>query len=101
MEQHLFHFLKRVWILSCFARKKLPPTGFPLNSSVSYSGSLAPIERTFSTAGESSGGRRNRLSDKNLEREVLLRKTRSYSGSYNVYVLFGGGGLELKLLSIN
>lgn len=41
-------------------------------------GSSAPIERTFSTAGESSGGKRNRLSDVNLEREVLLRKNRAY-----------------------
>ena len=40
--------------------------------------SSAPVERTFSTAGESTSGRRNRLSDKNLEREVLLRKNRQY-----------------------
>ena len=38
----------------------------------------APVERTFSTAGESTSGRRNRLSDKNLEREVLLQKNRQY-----------------------
>ena len=41
-------------------------------------GSSAPIERTFSTAGESSSGKRNRLTDKNLEREVLLRKNKLY-----------------------
>ena len=31
----------------------------------------APVERVFSSAGESTAGKRNRLSDKNLEREVL------------------------------
>ena len=40
--------------------------------------SSAPVERTFSTAGESTCGRRNWLSDKNLEREVLLRRNRYY-----------------------
>ena len=33
---------------------------------------------TFSTAGESTCGRRNSLLDKNLEREVLLQRSRSY-----------------------
>ena len=56
---------------------------YPLLASLSIDllvipGSSAPIERTFSTAGESSGGRRNRLSDKNLEREVLLSKNSDY-----------------------
>lgn len=41
-------------------------------------GSSAPIERTFSTAGDASSGKRNRLADKNLEREVLIRKNRQY-----------------------
>lgn len=45
---------------------------------LSIPGSSAPIERTFSTAGESSSGKRNRLMDKNLEREVLLRKNQAY-----------------------
>ena len=36
--------------------------------------SSAPVERTFSTAGESTCGRRNRLSDKNLEREIIMRR---------------------------
>jgi len=40
--------------------------------------SSAPIERTFSTAGEATAGKRNRLSDQNLEREVLLRKNKVY-----------------------
>lgn len=38
----------------------------------------APVERVFSTAGESTVGKRNRLSDKNLECEVLLRKNRHF-----------------------
>lgn len=40
--------------------------------------SSAPVERLFSTTGESTSGKRNRLSDKNLERESLLRKNRHY-----------------------
>ena len=39
-------------------------------------GSSAPIERTFSTAAEATSGKRNRLSDKNLEREVLMQKNK-------------------------
>ena len=35
--------------------------------------SSTPIERVFSTAGETSIGRRNRLSDSNLEREIMLK----------------------------
>ena len=41
-------------------------------------GSSAPVERTFSTAGHASSGKRNRLADKNLEREVLIRKNKQY-----------------------
>ena len=56
---------------------------YPLLSSLSFDilsipASSAPIERTFSTAGESTSGKRNRLADRNLEREVLLRKNRDY-----------------------
>ena len=56
---------------------------YPLLSNVAVDllcipASSAPIERTFSTAGESTSGRRNRLADKNLERETLLRKNRHY-----------------------
>ena len=46
--------------------------------------SSAPVERTFSTAGESTSGRRNRLSDKNLKREVLIRKNKHYLWLYVV-----------------
>ena len=38
------------------------------------------VEHVFSTAGESSGRKRNRLSNKHLEREVLLCKNRAYIG---------------------
>ena len=41
-------------------------------------GSSAPVERTFSTAGDASSGKRNHLSDRNLEREVLIRKNKQY-----------------------
>ena len=40
--------------------------------------STAPIERVFSTSGESTSGKRNRLADYNLEREVLIRKNKGY-----------------------
>ena len=40
--------------------------------------SSAPVERVFSVAGESTIGKRNRLTGSNLEREVLLRKNKSY-----------------------
>ena len=56
---------------------------YPLLSTVALDlltipGSSAPIERAFSTAGESTSGKRNRLTAKNLEREVLLRKNKQY-----------------------
>ena len=40
--------------------------------------SSAPVERVFSTAGESTQGRRNKLAAKNLETEVLLRRNCQY-----------------------
>ena len=40
--------------------------------------SSAPVERVFSVSGYISCGRRNRLNDKNLEREVLLKKNKAY-----------------------
>ena len=40
--------------------------------------SSTPIERVFSTAGETSIGRRNRLSDSNLEREINLKFSPEY-----------------------
>ena len=40
--------------------------------------SSAAIERVFSTAGDSTTGKRNRLADKNLEREVLLKKNKHF-----------------------
>ena len=40
--------------------------------------SSAPVERTFSVATESTIGKRNRLSDKNLEREIMIRNNEHY-----------------------
>lgn len=56
---------------------------YPLLSSVtidtlSIPGSSAPVERVFSTAGDSTIRKRNRLSDHNLEREVLLKKNKHF-----------------------
>ena len=59
---------------------------YPLISSValdilSIPASSAPIERVFSTAGESTIGKRNRLADHNLEREIILKKNKHYLSS--------------------
>lgn len=56
---------------------------YPLLSSVALDyltipASSAPIERVFSSAGESTTGKRNRLADANLEREILLKKNKHY-----------------------
>ena len=57
---------------------------YPLLSSLAFDilsipASSAPIERVFSTAGEATSGKRNRLTDKNLvECEVLLCKNKEY-----------------------
>ena len=56
---------------------------YPLISSVALDiltipASSAPIERVFSTAGESTTGKRNRLADQNLEREILLKKNKHF-----------------------
>ena len=45
---------------------------------LSASCSSAPVERTFSIAGVSTSGRRNRLASSRLENEVLLKKNRQY-----------------------
>ena len=41
-------------------------------------GSSTPVERIFSAAGNATAGKRNRLADENLEREVFLRKNKIY-----------------------
>ena len=56
---------------------------FPLISSVSFDilsilASSAPIKRVFSTAGESTIGKWNQLTDHNLEREILLKMNRHF-----------------------
>ena len=58
-------------------------SAYPLLSSLAVDllcipASSAPVERTFSTAGESTCGRRNRLCSHNLEREIMLRRNRKY-----------------------
>lgn len=42
--------------------------------------SSTPVERVFSTAGEATAGKRNRLSQSNLEREILMRKNVDFLG---------------------
>lgn len=45
---------------------------------LTISASSAPIEREFSTAGHVSAGKRNRISGQNFEREVLIKKNKSF-----------------------
>ena len=40
--------------------------------------SSAPVERTFSVATESTAGKRNRLTDKNLEREIIIKNNKHF-----------------------
>ena len=40
--------------------------------------STAPVERIFSSGGEVTRGKRNHLTDKNLEREIFLRRNKKY-----------------------
>ncbi len=56
---------------------------YPLLASLAFDvlsipASSAPVERVFSTAGLVSSGRRNRLSDRNLEREIMLKRNMSF-----------------------
>ena len=40
--------------------------------------STAPVEQIFSTGGDATGGKRNRLMQKNLEREIFIRRNKKY-----------------------
>ena len=52
---------------------------FPVASGIQCNpASTAPVERVFSASGEVTRGKRNRLSDDNIERETLLRKNKTY-----------------------
>lgn len=56
---------------------------YPLLSALAFDllvipASSAPIERVFSTAGQPSLGKRDRLTYANLEREVLVKRNTSY-----------------------
>ena len=60
-------------------QKDLYPLLFSLAVDImSIPGSSAPVERIFSTAGDATIGKRNRLAHTNLEREVLLKKNKGY-----------------------
>ena len=56
---------------------------YPILSSIALDilavpASSAPVERVFSTAGDSTAGKRNRLADQSLEREILLKKNKHF-----------------------
>ena len=55
------------------------PFLFPVACDVlSIPASSASVERVFSTSGEVTRGKRNRLTDRMLERETMLRKNKMY-----------------------
>ena len=55
------------------------PFLFPVACDIlSTSVSSASVERVFSASGEATKGKRNRLTDKMLERETLLGKNKMY-----------------------
>ena len=66
-----------------FWMKSLPEAQYPTWSKLVYLSYLlhrhALIERTVSIAGNACIGKRNRLTDKNLEREVLIRSNKEYT----------------------
>ena len=56
---------------------------YPLLGNVAFDllctpASTAPMERIFSTGGETTSRRHNWLTDSNLEREILLRQNKNY-----------------------
>ena len=63
------------WIENEKAYPSLAPLACDL---LTIPASSVPIERVFSTAGQITSGKRNRLNDNNLEREVLLKKNKLY-----------------------
>ena len=63
------------WIQSRESYTFLAPFAIDILAAPSSS---APVERTFSTAGIATSGRRNRLAKDNLEKEVLLKKNEEY-----------------------
>uniref|UniRef100_A0A1X7TRI8 HAT C-terminal dimerisation domain-containing protein n=1 Tax=Amphimedon queenslandica TaxID=400682 RepID=A0A1X7TRI8_AMPQE len=63
------------WIQSKESYTFLAPFAIDILAAPSSS---APVERTFSTAGIATSGRRNRLAKDNLEKEVLLKKNEEY-----------------------
>ena len=59
--------------------KQLYPLLYPAATSIlSTPASTAPIERVFSSSGDITKGKRNRISDAHLERETLLLKNKHY-----------------------
>lgn len=64
-------------------KKDVYPLLFPVASGILCTlASTAPVERVFSASGEVTKGKRNRLSDQNLERETLLHKNKLYLSEY-------------------
>ena len=63
------------WIENCEAYPILSLVAVDI---LSIPCSSAPVEHVFSTAGNATTGKRNRLTDQNLEHEVLIRKNKDY-----------------------
>ena len=62
--------------LDYWIQKDLYPLLFLVASGIPYS--TAPVETVFSSSGEVTRGKENRLSDDNFERETLLRRNKTY-----------------------
>ena len=57
--------------------EKIHPSLCPLACDLlTIPASSAPVEKVFSTAGIITSGKRNRLNDQTLEREILLKKNK-------------------------
>ena len=63
-----------------FGNRMSMHTHFPQRLPLIYSTppSSTPLERIFSTGGEATTGKRNQLTNHNLEREILLRQNKKY-----------------------
>ena len=67
--------LVEFWIENAKSHPMLSPLACDL---LTIPASSAPIERVFSTAGLVTSGKRNRLNDAHLDREILLKNNKKY-----------------------
>ena len=68
-------YILQYWINKQIAYPKLASVACDI---LATPATIAPVERIFSSAGEATKGKRNRPSDKKLEREIFLRRNQKY-----------------------